>query len=80
MIRGVSWPLATWIATSMEPKVNTTNDIVAVISPWSIASAPWALKPKKLHPSQWSRSRNSRAVMNSSGIAMNGTIQSEDLR
>ena len=27
MIRGVSWPLATWMATIIEPKVNTVNAI-----------------------------------------------------
>ena len=31
MIRGVSWPPATWIATSSDPKVNTRNESVSVI-------------------------------------------------
>jgi hypothetical protein len=31
MIRGVSCPPATWMATSSEPKVNTRNEIVSVM-------------------------------------------------
>ena len=34
MTRGVSWNPATWIATSRDPKVNTTNDSVSVIVVW----------------------------------------------
>ena len=34
MMRGVSWPPATWIATSSEPNVKTMNDSVSVIVVW----------------------------------------------
>ncbi len=45
MMRGVSCPLAIWIATSSEPKVNTTNVSVSVTMVWNRVRAPSTPSP-----------------------------------
>ena len=46
-MRGVYCPLATWIATSSEPKVKTRKDMFAVMTVSSVARAPLIDRPKK---------------------------------
>ena len=45
MMRGVSWPLAIWIATSSEPNVKTTNESVSVMMVWNSVWAPATPRP-----------------------------------
>jgi hypothetical protein len=45
MMRGVSWPLAIWIAIRMEPNVKTTNESVSVMSVWNRVRAPSRAEP-----------------------------------
>jgi len=47
MMRGVYCPLATWIATSSEPKVNTRKDKFAVMMVSSVVRAPLIDNPRK---------------------------------
>src|SRR6187455_602089 len=79
MIRGVSCELATWIATSSEPKVNTTNDNAAVTMSSSVARAPVGDKSRKCQPSQGSIDRRILEVTRASGIVTMGTTHSDDL-
>ena len=80
MIRGVSWPPATWIATSSEPNVNTRNDKVNVITVWYSAVAPAGSSPPRRQRSQASNARSAGASSNSSAMATSGTVHNADLR
>ena len=40
IMRGVYWPLATWMATSSEPNVKTTNERLSVMTVLASALAP----------------------------------------
>jgi hypothetical protein len=70
--RGVSWPPATWIATSNDPNVNTIKDKVIVVTVWSMACPPEAVKRRICHPSMASSARRRRYNTNSRIIAPNG--------
>ena len=80
MIRGVSWPPATWIATSSEPNVNTRNDRASVMTVWYSACAPDRASAVSSQSSQRSSQRRIGAMPNTNAMAMSGTVQSADLR
>ena len=80
MIRGVSCPPATWIATSSEPNVNTRNDSVSVMTVWYNDCAPAGSNPTRRQRSQLSSPRSMGARSSTRTIAMIGTVHSADLR
>jgi len=79
MIRGVSWALATWIATSSDPNVNTRNESASVTTVWNIACAPSSARIG-FQLSQSSRMRSNGMVASTTTMAMNGTTHNADLR
>ena len=80
MMRGVYWPLATWIATSSEPKVKTMNDRENVMTALNIAFAPSIPSPTPAHPSRASSAWTMVANICSRITAPMGMIQREDRR
>ncbi len=80
MIRGVSWPPATWIATRSEPNVNTRNDKVSVITVWYSAVAPVGSSPPSRQRSHSSNARSTGASSSTSAMATSGTVHNADLR
>jgi hypothetical protein len=79
MIRGLSCPLATWIATSIDPKVKTRNESVSVMMVCIAAVVPASVNGQM--GTQFKRLSIAIAIRNaicSSSIAMNGTTHSED--
>src|SRR5262245_450292 len=79
MMRGVICALATWIATSNDPNVNTTNDRVAVTTSCRVASAPLTDNDSRFHSNHGSIQRNNLVSRKAKGMVTKGTTQSEDL-
>ena len=80
MMRGVSWTPATWIATSSDPNVNTTNESVSVIVVWYSACAPETDSPDKRHFSHASTTRSTGAKTSTARIESRGIVQSAERR
>ena len=80
MMRGVYCPLATWIATSSEPKVKTTNDSVSVMTALVSAFAPSSPSPCPAQPSRPSSASTMILNTRSARPAATGTIQSDERR
>ncbi len=79
MIRGVSCPLATWIATRSDPKVKTMNEIVSVSTVFRASDVPAGVAPNQgTHPSRSCSPNTRRMAIFSSTSAKNGTIQSAE--
>ncbi len=80
MMRGVSWALAIWSATSSDPNVKTMNESVSVKIVWNSASAPATLSPVRFQVTQRSIRLSTLNSRNSSSAATSGTTQSADRR
>jgi hypothetical protein len=80
MMRGVSCPLATWIATSSDPKVNTRKDSASVMTVPYIACAPDCASAPTCQSSHSSRRRMNGATRRTRTMAISGTDHNADLR
>ena len=80
MMRGVSWPLAIWIATSSEPNVKTTNESVSVMSVWNRVWAPSTPSPVRSQVTKRSSRCSTRMSMSASSTDAIGATQSAERR
>src|SRR3954451_14446819 len=80
MMRDVSWPLATWIAIRINPKVKTMNDIISVSTAFSASDVPGPELPNEgIQLSQSGRPNTTRIAMFSSTTAIRGAVQGAEL-
>jgi hypothetical protein len=80
MILGVSWPPATWIATSNEPNVNTRNDKRK--RDHRLIQRRGARGPEPAQPPSQPRIERAQHGLSSrtSAMATSGTVHNADLR
>ena len=80
MTRGVYWPLATWIATSSEPNVKTTNERVSVMTVLESALAPSIPRSNHAQPVRASTTSTMALNTRSARPARTGMIHSDERR
>jgi hypothetical protein len=79
MIRGVSWPLAIWMATISEPNVKTINESVSVMIVCRAVSVPAVDRGQGgIQSADASTAEMTCSAICSRSRATKGTIQSED--
>ncbi len=80
MMRGVSCPLAIWIATSSDPNVKTTNESVSVMMDWNSVWAPATASPVRSHVTKRSSRCSNCMTAIASSTAMIGTTHRAERR